>query len=309
MEVKILMKGIDMARWTKGLGGLGLACAMVATALMAPVASGQVREGGMNPVASANRAGFTQERELRVYDLRLLVDHLQGTASRDASDEMRSHRAAETVARLAMLTGMQAQALSDGVFAVAGDAGAHAQFEKTLASLRADDAGRYQVSLRVVEIPEDDGRYTVGAGLPTDTNLRALYSTSHAIRPKSSASFEVVVRESYIAKWQPVVSDQSVGYEAEIETALTGFMGRVSIGSIGGDGGRLHLSGVLMDSTVNTMKETLLGDRGLTIGLPSVTTRSFSSETRVPVGRPTIVSLIDGLAGSGRLAVIATLRE
>jgi len=309
MEVTLLMKGIDMARWTQRLGGLALAGVMAATALLTPVASGQAREGGMNPTHGASRAGFPADREVRVYDLRPLVDHLQGGTSQDASDEMRSHRAVETVTRLAMLTGMQAQALSDGVFAVAGDAGAHAQFEKTLLSLRAEESGRYQISLRVVEIPDDDARYTVGAGLPADAKPQALYSTHHAIRPMSSESFEIMVRESYIAKWQPVVSDQSVGYEAEIDAAMTGFMGRIHVGSVGGDGGRLYLKGVLMESTVSILKETLLGDRGLTIGLPSVTTRSFSSEVRVPLGRPTIVSLLDGFDGSGRLAIVATLRE
>lgn len=272
----------------------------------------QPRSGGMNPplryAEAVAQPDDPEDFQIRVYDLRSMGDVLSGLELQRARDRAGAagFAAANTVASLARLVNMMTEPVTDGVYAIAGTAGSHAQFAQTLDQLRSLQSERYIVDLRILTVSSDEPPAvgsSVSTNAPAEVNARVLA----AVKERSPASFTVMTETSYIEGWMPVVSDAAIGYQSNVETVMSGLEAEIIIEERTGSGVRLTLRGAISEAEVDERKEPLTGS-GLTIGLPIVARRTFDSGAAATFNTGTVVASMSGFEPGEHLIAVVTVR-
>lgn len=283
----------------------------------------QPRSGGMNPPMTQTQSVDEQaertrlareqliremsERQIRVYDLRSMNDVLGGPALRgDRAGVVSRSLAAGTVASLARLVSMQAEIVTDGVYAIAGSAAAHAQFAETLDQLRGLESEHFTVDLRILTITADEPP-AIGSTMTTQSGATINHRVLAAVKQRSAVSFAVQTETTYIQGWSPVVSDSAIGYQSNVDEVTSGLEAEVTIDDRLGNGVRIVVRGGVSEADVVVSREPLTGD-GLTIGLPIVTTRSFDSVASAMFNTPTVVASMTGFEPGEHLVAVVTVR-
>lgn len=244
--------------------------------------------------ATANRSADVADpggEQIRVYDLRDMMAELSSAHSH-GSPEVSGLAATRTIVSLARLMNMRSEPLSEGVFAIGGPASAQEQFEQTIASLRGLDDDRFLIDFRVVTVtggalPE------VGSTVRLDTAGTVNARVLSAVEERSNTSFSVITETSYIAGWMPVVSGSVIGYQSNVKEVPSGLEADIAIDDSSETGVTLSLRGGISEVEIVERTEALAGD-GLTIGLPIIEKRTFTSGVRAEFGTATVVASMTG---------------
>lgn len=245
--------------------------------------------------AAPDRPGFAEaEPELRLFDIRdmasSLYQHGDGTGS-----------------TLMMTTGaalsLRVMPVAEGVFAVQGDSDALDALDNVLQGLREMTDGRYQVELVASAFNATEAP-TMGESLPASG--RAMTRIQHIVQRRTETDLQSLESTSYIRTWQPIVSEQTVGYEGQIESIDHGLNASVTVGaSDERERVAVTVTGEYSHATITQVEQPVLSSQAqLTYGLPHVAMRSIAATLSVQPGVPTVISIVDGFT-SGEVIAIA----
>lgn len=200
---------------------------------------------------------------------------------------------------------LRTEPLADGVFAVTGEAAPQEQFIALLEQVRELYRGQYEVEIAcypAAAAPE------IGAPAKFDTpSMRVRQAVSRRQETSIEASRSIL----YIAKWQPVVADNSVGYDAQTEHVSAGLMVKVLVGAGPDRGGTVdvRLRGEVSEVEIKELSVPLMGEAkgGLPIQLPTVTRRTINADGRIGP-EPRVIGVVPGLKEGEVLVIAAAAR-
>lgn len=195
--------------------------------------------------------------EVRVYDLRDMTDALVGVnTSRQSIDAAKARSVAVTVGSLARLVNMQAEPVSDGVFAISGSAASHQQFALTIDALRTLGDDRFLVDFRIVTLTGAQPP-SVGSELSPAQGGAVRSRMLAAVERRSPANFSVTTETTYLAGWLPVVSGSAIGYQSQVGQVVSGLETQIGVEDRTERGVRLTVRGSVSDAKVVERKEPL----------------------------------------------------
>jgi len=248
-----------------------------------------------------------------------LTPQLNGSTTQSASS------ADVVVSRLCDQLQLQKESLIDGVYIVTGEAGQHEQLVKLLEDVRSLYQGAYDLELFIYPMA---AAQAPGLGAPADSQAVTLRARQ-VIARRVESRLDFTEELTYIRDWQPVVGNDSVGYDPDPATVTRGLRLTVTAGAVDrepatpGAGSSpaasnpaapavpLRLRGEWIDAVIERQSALLAPVSGgeLELGLPHTTTRTIESDLRLPLGQPSVLAVIPG-AKPGEVIVIAgAIRE
>ncbi len=202
------------------------------------------------------------------------------------------------------------QPVGEGVYVVTGPEDAHVHMQSLLHSLRQMRGDTHEMELTAHQVPADFAPRT-GSQLG---DIKPLKSTTikQAVRNGGSADMSALTTRSYIAGWEPVVGNNAVGYDPQVEEVSSGLRVQVNLG-IGPTPGKsveLRMRGTLTSATITDVQASSPdGKTGpLTIGLPVVESREFTAELTLPVGQSIVAAVVPGLEPNTSMVIAVTVR-
>lgn len=271
--------------------------ALIASVLALPapsVSAGHVLPASIDD-ATQPRSNQPADAGVSLIDVRDLAGPL-GQSDRELHNTMMA---------LAEMVGAIAARVGDGVFAVRATPDQVASLTSTLDALRDMHRGHFVVDLVVLRHEGSDAP-AIGARAPENAVPEARFRV--AVREGVSASLEVGSTIDYISKWQPVVSDSSVGYDVTIGQVGAGLRATLSLAGVEG-GVEIALTGSLARVQLAEHQLALLDDRSLPVQVPTTTTRSISAAQRVGMGELLVVNVVSGFEEGESIVVAVRVGE
>lgn len=201
---------------------------------------------------------------------------------------------------------LRAEPLADGVFTLIGEQAQQGQFVELLERVRELYRGQYEVEIAcytATQPPE------IGSSAKFDA---ASIRVRQAVSRRQETQIEAARTILYIAKWQPVVADNSVGYDAQTERISAGLQVKVLVGAgpDRGDTVDLRLRGEVSEVEMKELTVPLMGEGkggGLPIQLPTMTMRTINADGRIGP-TPTVIGVVPGLKQGEVLVIAAAAR-
>ncbi len=236
------------------------------------------------------------QNEIRVYDLGDVL----------GDEPARTIRAFE-----ALLGGVLIAGVGGDRYAVNARPDEHERFEALLAQLQqgaddeeadADDTDRTYTVRILAGIAPDADAPSVGDRFPR-SGIEVLFAPQITVNSGDTASVSALETETYIAGYQPVVSNNAVAYDAGTDEMQTGVEMEITVEDDGDDAVEINLEGRI--ATGEVREQTLkLGDSSLPIGLPFVRDRNIEARITLPAtDGPTIVASLPGFEPGTRLII------
>lgn len=199
---------------------------------------------------------------------------------------------------------LRAVPLSDGIYTVTGEPETHAQFGALLNQVRDLYNGQYEVELACypAAAPPEIGSVAKVEG--ASMRVRQAVSRRQECRVESSRSV------AYIAKWQPVVADNSVGYDAQTERASAGLMVTILVGAGPDTGGvvDIRVRGEISEIELRELTVPLMGDKGgLPVQLPTTNMRSINADGRIGA-EARVIGVVPGFRPGEVMVIAASAR-
>lgn len=211
------------------------------------------------------------------------------------------------VGRMAGALGVNPEEVSPGLFVVSGEAGAIDQLQAMLGTVRDSMSKEYELSLWVQAVPGSQAP-AVGAARPAGG---AASQWSAHVRRRTATPISIVERSDYVAHWTPIVGNSAVGYEADVQSTVSGVEMRAIVGAgPDGDGTALFLQGELRDEERRTVVSPLSEQaeaRAQVIELPTIRVCRVAIDTRVG-GEPRVVGVYPGFGKDTSLVISAAVR-
>lgn len=249
------------------------------------------------------------EPMVTLVDARDLVAVMPATAVMDSRGGVDRRNPLTQVTDLVLGLGrsleLRAEPLADGVFTVIGEEGAQSEFISLLEQVRKLYRGQYEVEIACYSAaapPE------IGTAAKLDS---ASIRVRQAVSRRQETRIEAARTILYIAKWQPVVADNSVAYDAQTERMTAGLQVRILVGAGPdlGDSVDVRIRGEVSDVSMKELTVPLLGDgkNGLPVQLPTLTMRTINADGRI--GRePRVIGVVPGLKEGEVLVIAASAR-
>ncbi len=241
-------------------------------------------------------------RIVQVYDLSSLAASLSGPDLPPGQVE------SKLVEALSQEFDLHVSPITRSIYLIGCSTPTHARIADLLAQLRVNSAERFRVQLVTLTLPNDK--------VPPIGSTLAFASSStgsrvdHIVQQRSSTMFECSKSETYIADWQPIVGNDSVGYQPLSKTTTSGVNARIYLGTASSSDVEIRMDGEVVDSKVANIELPLAqGGAKLTIGLPMTQRRSVHAETVVPMGAPTVLSVSTGFEPDESLVTIARIER
>lgn len=231
------------------------------------------------------------------------------------------------VSRLCEQLSLQKEALVEGVYLITGEDAQHEQFVKLLEDVRSLYQGAYELEILVYPAPAAQAPAIGSDAEPQSVTIRTRQVIGRRVESRIAVTEEI----SYIRDWQPVVGNESVGYDPDPGTVTKGLRLIVTAGGVEHAApeparrtGRpaseadapqsvvsLRLSGSLTDAVVEKQSSPLapLSGGSLELGLPRLSTRTIESDLRIVPGRTTVLAVVPGTKPGDTLVIAGTLRE
>lgn len=214
--------------------------------------------------------------------------------------------AAELIFASGNLLGLRAQAISETMFLVSGSEEQHARLSALLEQVRTASSKRYRVELVSLTV---DNAATPPVGATLESYNAPGVRIDHVVQDRTGVEFRAVKELSYIGEWQPVVSNDAVGYQPMTKTVSSGLTAAVSVGGGDNEGVDVRVEGEISRATVSETQLPLAEGGGkLSIGLPTRDQRSVRSSMRVPLAQPTVVSVSSGFDDGKTLIVVVRVQ-
>jgi len=228
-----------------------------------------------------------------LYDLRELRSDVH-LAEHDALDELMG-----TV--FGQYVGIGHSELLDGVYVVEGTQEQIDQADEMIRGLRAAVARSFVVRVECWQLPAET---TVSLGRP----LPAGGTVTHWCETIAGARRESVVQstttQTYINKWSPVVSDNSVGYDPQPESIDSGLTISILIGQQEGSVVRARFAGELSNASLDE-RMVEMGGASLPFSSPIITRRILNADAIIPVGEPVVLQVLPGMNEGTSLVLTA----
>jgi hypothetical protein len=248
-----------------------------------------------------------ESREIRVYDFAKVINT-------DKEGEV------ENIAVSAeMLLGVRTAFLSDGRYAISATPDDHTRLEAFLSQIRSSvDADRndanahddHSYTVRILAaVAAEHSAPSVGDRFPT-SNIEVLFAPMITVNGGDRASVSAMESETYIAEYQPVVSNNAVAYDPGTDEMETGVEMEITVDGAGDDGAvEISLEGRIARGEVR--QQTLkLGDSSLPIGLPFVRDRNIEADITLPTSdTPTVVASLPGFEPGTRLVIAVQVAD
>lgn len=249
-------------------------------------------------LAVASLSGGVHAPVVRVYDARDLAAAMHGPGRAEGVDVVQP-----VVEELAASLEVMATRIAPGIYTLVGDEKRFDEWVRLTRQVFDAHADGYVVEVALLTAPAASPP-AIGAEVrPESPVLRSRQSVPRRVE----APFNVTEERTYIARWQPVVAESSVGYEASTAAVTSGLVARVFVGA-GDDapaGVSIRIDGVLARADVIEVPITLSA-ASLTIGLPVVASRSFRGEAIVS-DKPTVLAVVPGFEPGECLVVAAAV--
>ena len=142
----------------------------------------------------------------------------------------------------------------------------------------------------------EDTELSVGDRLSMrDIDLEVILSPQLIVNDDEEGEIQIVRTETYIRGYQPVVSNNAVGYQPMIESIESGLYFETQVESR--EDGRVLIGVEGQLSTAEVVEQTLrLGEAILPVGLPLESSREIEAEVTIPLSRePIVISAMRGL--------------
>lgn len=246
-------------------------------------------------LAVASLSGGAAAPVVRVYDARDLAAAMQSPGRAEGVDALEP-----VVEELAASLTVMANRIAPGMYTLVGDEKNVDEWVRLARQVLDAHAGGYVVEIALLTAPAASPP-AIGSEAGT-ANL--VLRSRQSIPRRVEAPFNITEERTYIARWQPVVADSSVGYDPGTATVTSGLVASVLVGA-GDDslaGVSIRISGVVSKADVIEVPITL-SSSSLPIGLPVVASRTFLGEAHVS-DKPTVLAVIPGFE-PGECIVIA----
>lgn len=246
----------------------------------------------------ASLSGGAHAPVVRVYDARDLAAAMHGPRQPGGVDVVQP-----VVEELAASLEVMATRISPGFYTLVGEEKRIDEWVRLARQVLDAHADGYVVEVALLTAPAASPP-AIGAEVrPDNLVLRSRQSVPRRVE----APFNITEEKTYIARWQPVVADSSVGYDASTATVTSGLVASVFVGA-GDDaaaGVSIRIDGVLAKADVIEVPITL-SSASLPIGLPVVASRTFRGEAIVS-DKPTVLAVIPGFEPGECLVVTAAV--
>ncbi len=221
------------------------------------------------------------------------------------------------VTRLCEQLQLQKESLGDGVYLVTGEADQHVQFVKLIEDVRSLYQGAYELELFTYPVAAAQAPALGAAPDSQSVTLR----TRQVIARRVESRIDLTEELTYIRDWQPVVGNDSVGYDPDPDVVTRGLRLAVTAGAVNdapegrGSAGSgripLRLRGEWIDATVERQSSPLapLSGGNLELGLPRITKRTIESDLRVPLGQAVVLAVVPGTKAGESVVIAGTVRE
>ncbi len=223
-------------------------------------------------------------------------------------------RVADLVHRLAGPLDLNVNPVGRGIVLVMGSDEGQDQLEKMLGQVRDLYAEKYSVEIVAVSFPANQAP-AIGSALSGGKVLLRSVQTV----PRRTESPVVATEETrFIEGWQPIVADNSVGYQPIPGSVLRGLTCAVVVGAgpetTGGKAGaavQISLRGMVSDASVTEKLVEIAipgGKTALPIGLPTVKVRSINGQA-LATEQPTVLTVVPGFDGDSVIVLGAAVKR
>ncbi|MBL1217014.1 MAG: hypothetical protein D8M59_05900 [Planctomycetes bacterium] len=201
--------------------------------------------------------------------------------------------------------------LLDGVFYMNGTAEdinlLNAQIEK-VHNLYSE---RFELTLACYNVPEDQAAPTLGEPVQP---VESFIEIHQSVMRRAPATITSTTSQSYVYDWQPIVGDQSAGYDPTVTPAEDGLELLVYIGAdIDESNARvlLRMDGKLTDAEIrDVIGPTMMGTtKPLEFGVPYIQTRSIHVNLPLVPDQMTAVGVVNGFSGDPPIVIAAKLHR
>lgn len=250
------------------------------------------------------------ESTVRLIDARDLVSVMPTTAVLDTRGAVNRRnpmlQVTDLVLGLSRSLNLEAEPLADGVFTIRGEPDGQGSLVVLLEQVRDLYRGQYEVELACYPSASPA---EIGSPAKIDSaSIRVRQAVSRRQECRVEASKTIL----YIAKWQPVVADNSVGYDAQTERASAGLMVTILLGA-GPDASDgtvdMRVRGEISDVQLREFSVPLMGEGkgGLPIQLPTTNLRSINADSRIGA-QPRVIGVVPGFKEGEVLIIAASAR-
>lgn len=254
---------------------------------------------GMQPVkagrAQPEDAGQAVQRSM--YDLREMRGDIHLTGESDPLDDLVGMVMGEYI-------GIGHGELLEGIYLVEGTQAEIDQADEMIRGLRAAMARSYVVRIECWTVPAES---PVSVGRPLPSGGEAIHWYEGVVGARRQTRIAAVTEQSYIEDWQPVVSDNAVGYDSQSATVESGLSAELLVGAVENDMVLVRFHGLLQQATVRE-REVLMGGglegARLPLGSPQVTRRMLDCDTQIPLGESVVLQTLPGFERGQTLALV-----
>ncbi|MFG0330758.1 MAG: hypothetical protein ACF8PN_12785 [Phycisphaerales bacterium] len=221
----------------------------------------------------------------KIYDLRDVAALLPPS---EEHDDLLDFITQEIVAS----QGFPADRLAAGVYMVSGEPENHDTFVELIGQVESLYHETYEVELLMFTVPSGEAP-ELRSRFDGDAELR----TKFVVQRRHPTLIEATEVQTYVSDWQPVVGDQSAGYDPETSEIESGLVVTVTVGTgLDGDGIGFLMRGEVSDVTMHTARTpgSQYNISGLDLGLPTLARRSIRSNLRIAEGESTVVAVTPG---------------
>lgn len=249
------------------------------------------------PAATGSAVPAEEATELRILDTRDLNDVLQVQAPGMQTD---------IFTLLNNITGATAYAMGETTVAVVGT---RAQLD---ALGRAIDSITSAPMLELEVMVHEAGPGAVPRlGEPAPT-AEPSFRLRRAMRQGTTATLDSISKVGFVSDWTPVVSEQVVGYDPQIEELEEGLRLSATITpSPDASGSRvLRLQGSITRLTLTSTTTRPPGgpEQGLAISLPRRESTAVATSIALPDARPVVVAVLPGKSPGDSVVLSASIR-
>lgn len=235
--------------------------------------------------------------ELRVLDTQDLLDALQVSPDRPYTD---------IFTLLNNITGATAYAMGETTVAVVGTRPQLDAIDRVIASITSSPMLELEIMVH-----ETGPGAVPRLGEPAPS-AEPSFRIRRAMRQGTTATLDSISKVGFIADWTPVVSEQVVGYDPQIEELEEGLRLSATVTpSPDASGSRvLRLQGSISRLTLTSTTTHVPGgpEQGLAISLPRRESTSVATSIALPDARPIVVAVLPGRLPEASVILSASIR-
>lgn len=219
--------------------------------------------------------------------------------------------------------GLTPNKIAEGLYAVVATEGDHRLLADLFAQVRAVDAPTYEVEIALLQAPSAAAP-AIGAPAPTDGGAPPMLRSRQIAVRHLATDINSLRRQHFVADWQPIVAEQTVGFDPVTAFVDDGVRLSVHIGApptlpeSGGSGSPgtipVKLAGEVSYTRINDAELPVAGTNTgsqppvLRFGQPVSLVRSVRSELKLQPGTPTVVAVLDGFEPGQAIVVTMSIR-